>query len=327
METQNLEISRIPFSNMLKSEASELAKKTIGIVQNHNPELLLLENILGKLEDLMPDVEKMSYNYGIDPKRQKIETKKSLLMLTISGLKLEAKKLEKKGMDDDLILIKSFIDANLRSLYKTKNDKELTQKVNGFLHIIESDETLATAMETKSLMKPLDEIKLAFRDLKLTMAQRVSLLAERPKYNTPLIVSNIADALENLFKTIEVFQMSNPELDYTALIEELNQQARMYRRSINIRLANNKRRLEAKKEGETDIDADTDSDAPIEEDVPEPVNHRTYRSSGSSNTYFMTDSEEEENEDSAYEDEDVEEDFESSFEDTLDDEENTTAIE
>ncbi len=280
MKTQNLKISRIPFSNMLKSEVSELAKKTIGIVQNHDPELLLLENILDKLEDLMPDVEKMSFSYGIDPKRQKIQTKRSLLMLTISGLKLEAKKLEKLGIDDDLQLIMSFINGNLRSLYKTKNDKELSQRVNGFLHAVESDQPLAEAMEAKGLMKHLDDIKIIFREYKIVLAKRVSLLAERPKYDTQLVINNIAEALENLLKTIEVFQMSNPLLDYTELIDELNQQARMYRRSINLRLANNRRRLEAKKEGETDIEGDADGsdggDAPIEEDAPETTSHRVY---------------------------------------------------
>lgn len=261
-------IQRIPYGRMLKSEVSQLAKKTINIAQSHNPELLLLEPLVDELEALMPQINTMSFSYGIDPEIKKIKTLKSKLMLTISALKLEVKLHEKDGIDGELTLIRSFINGNLRNLHRAKNDKALGERINGFLHAIETDEALAEAVEAKSLMKNVDAIKLALREYRAALAHRVSLLAERPKYDTQLIVSKVVEVLDNLFKTVEVFQMHNTELDYTALIHELNQQAYMFRRSINIRLANNLRRLEAKKEGATDIDVEG-SDTPIEGEAPE----------------------------------------------------------
>ena len=278
MNTQRLEIQRIPYTQMLKSEVSQLAQKTIHIVQSHTPKELLIEPLLEKLEALMPDVETMSFNYGIDPERLKIKNLKSTLMLTISALKLEVRILEKLGIDDDLHLINSFIDGNLRGLSKVKNDKVLTERINGFLHALETEEALSEAIEEKALMAKVDAIKLALRAFKSALAKRVTLLAERPKYNTAHIVSNVVVALEDLFKTIDVFHMTNTELDYTALIEELNQQARMYRRSINIRLANNLRKAEAKKKGETDIEG-VEDETPTDEQTPETSNYSAYSSS------------------------------------------------
>lgn len=283
MNAQKLVVKRIPYGRLLKSEVSELAKKTIGIVENHNPETLLLEAMLNKLSALLPQIGIMSFSYGIDPKIQKVQIEKSKLMLNISKLKLEVRLLEKSGIDDELTLVKTFINGNLRNLHTSKNDKVLTQKVQGFIEALETEEKLVDAIESKGLIVLTDGIKLALREYQAVLAQRVTLLAERPKYNTPLIVSSVVEALENLLITIEAYHMNNTELDYTALIEELNQQAYMFRRSISIRLANNRRRAEAKKNGETDIDGDIDgdtnsdgSDIPIEDNAPETTSHRAF---------------------------------------------------
>ena len=310
MKTQNLEIARIPFSSILKAEAAQLAKKTIGIVQNHDPETLLLESILGQLTALGPQIDIMSINYGVDPAIEKIENLKSKLMLTISKLKIEVKLLAKDGTDDELKTISNLVDSNLRKLYEARNEKVLTEKVNGFLTALENDEKFAEAIENKNLMSFIDGIKLVLREYKIALANRVTSLAERPKYDTELIVANVAKALDNVLKTIEVFHMTKPELDYTALIEELNQLARMYRRSINIRLANNRRKLERKKaEEDVNSDGSNDSDAPIEEDAPITTSYRTYMM-------------EDEDDESVYADE-----YESSFEEDMDDEEDTITIE
>ena len=292
MNTQKMVIQRIPYGRMLKSEVAELGNKTVAIAQSHNAELLLIEPLVDELEALMPEINTMSFRYGVDPEILKVKTLKSKLMLTISSLKLEVKLLEKSGIDEDLHLINSFINGNLLNLHAAKNEKVLSQRINGFLHAIEAEEALAQAVEAKSLMKNVDSIKIAFRDYKIALAKRVRLLAVRPKFDTSLIVSKILEALENLYKTIDVFHMTNPDFDYTGLIDELNQQARMYSRSISIRLANNRRKLEAKKnEAETDAGSNG-SDGSIEEEAPQATSHRGSSSSGSSQTYFLASSEE-----------------------------------
>ena len=275
MKTQKLAIRRIPFARMLKSEVSELAKKTIAIAESHDPEVLLIEPLVNKLKALLPDIETMSFKYGIDPERQKIELAKSKLMLIISSLKLEVRMLEKSGTDDELELIGSFIDGNLRKLNAAQNHKVITQRVNGFLHAVESDEAFGAAIVGKDLMEKIDAISMALKRYQAALTKRVRLLAERPKFDTSLIIGQVREALEDLYKTIDVFHMTNAELDYTPLIEELNQLLYMYRKSINMRMAYNRRRAEAKKNGETDVDGDG-SDAPIEDDAPEATNYTAY---------------------------------------------------
>lgn len=281
MNTQKMVILRIPYGRMLKSEVAELGNKTVAIAKSHDSELLLIDPLVSELEALMPEIDSMSFKYGVDPEILKVKTLKSKLMLTISALKLDVKLLEKSGIDDELHLIGSFIDGNLLKLHGSKNDRVLTQRVNGFLHAVESDEALGAAIVGKDLMDNIDAISMALKGYQAALTKRVRLLSERPKVDTKLIIDKIINALENFYKTVEVFHMTNAELDYTALIEELNQLLYMYRKSINMRIAYNKRKAEAKKNAESDVDGDSSdgSDAPIEGDAPETTNYSAYRPS------------------------------------------------
>ena len=88
---------------------------------------------------------------------------------------------------------------------------------------------------------------------------RVNLLSKRSKEPTKKIMRGLHDTITNLFKAIEVSHLvgypltteeGNIVSDFTEMINELSQLSDMYNRSIAIRVANNKRKLDRKKESE-----------------------------------------------------------------------------
>ncbi|NLA63345.1 MAG: hypothetical protein GX857_09025 [Bacteroidales bacterium] len=247
----NLGINRVSYSRMLKAEVAEFANKTIGIAQKYQTEEFLIGPVLDQLLATKPEIEVLGVKYGIDPMRQEIDNLKSQMMLTVSTLKLKVKLMSKSKNDAELRLVSSFIDTYLRYFDKSKNDKDLNQKVAGFMNAIDTEERLAEALSKHSLIPEVNNIKLANVDLEMAWSRRVSLLANRPKVETRIVMNTVNTAVDNLFKAIEVGHLMNPEQDFTALADELNQLSIMFNRSISIRQANNQRKNSKDKDGDS----------------------------------------------------------------------------
>ena len=252
-----LEIKRLIYSRMLKTEVADYASNTINIVNKHEAETLLIEPVFNLLKSQKPKIDILRLRYGVDPLRLEIASLKSKLMLNISNLKLKVRIISKTSYDTDLHLVTSHIDSYLRYLTQSKNDKQMSQKVQGFLQEIETKAQLSGAFREHGLMDEIETIELAYADFVNKTSQRVSLLAERPNVETKATIDELTNALDNLFKAIEVAQLTNPEVDYEPVVDELNELYRTYNLSAKLRAAYNKRKADGEAipdEGEPDAD-------------------------------------------------------------------------
>ena len=237
-----LEIKRVPYSKLTKWEASQFSKKVIGIVEKHDPELMEIKQLHDNLVAQMPQIEVLDVRYGVDPVRLDLKSLKENLMLKSSAIKLQVRMLGKTNDKRDLHVIQSSLDSYLLYLSESKNDEEVEQKIKGFIQHVKTDEELKAAMIEYNLMPFVEELELALTDVTSLSVKRVSLLSQRPKASTHEVTSLIVDALDNLFKDIEVAPLRNPELDYAPLINELNVLCKQLRTKISIREANNRRK-------------------------------------------------------------------------------------
>ncbi len=263
-----LEIKRLTYSRMLKSEVAEYASNTISIVEKHEAETLLIEPVFNLLMAQRPRIDILRLRYGIDPLRLEVASLKSKLMLKISNLKLKVRLTSKTTYDAELHLVTSHLDSYLLNLNKSKNDKVISQKVQGFLQEVEVKAALSAAFRKHDLMDELETIELAYADMANKTSQRVSVLSERPNVTTKVAIDELTDALDDLFKAIEVAHLTNPEVDYEPVVDELNELYRTFNLSARLRAAYNKR----KANGETTPDVgelDTDGgDATAPETAP-----------------------------------------------------------
>ncbi|NLZ94653.1 MAG: hypothetical protein GX921_02360, partial [Bacteroidales bacterium] len=155
-------------------------------------------------------------------------------------------------------VIGSHIDTYLRHLNKSKNDKVLAQKIDGFAQAVQTDAALSEALVEHDLTSYVTTIKLALAEFRVAMSDRVMLLSERPKVDTRLVVAKVARAVNNLLNGIEASQLINPELDYEPLINELNELVSGFRLSVRLRIANNKRKAGEEEEEDQSDDPTTD---------------------------------------------------------------------
>lgn len=292
---EKLEINRVPFSRMIKAEVAEFAKRATNIAEKHHIEGSVINPVIEELSRTNPQIEMLSVKYGIDPFREVLDNYKSQLNLTISRLKNSVKILSKSKNDKHLRVVDGYINTYLLNLDKSKNDKEMLQRVAGFLKDTDAKQDLTEAIESHELGREINQIKMVMSDLNATWLKRVAMLAERPNVETKDLVKDISTAVENLFKAVEVASIMSPEEDHTALALELSQLSDMFIRSMNIRRANNKRRADKKKELEDGADTPIEEGNPTEEGAnPRPMATAMY--AGNDWTNDWDDDDEEDNE-------------------------------
>lgn len=190
-------------------------------------------------------------------------------MLIISSFKLNVKMLKVNNEALDLHIVENAISSYLCSFKKCRNDKEMNQKVAGFLDLMDSNNEFANAVNTFNLLADIKRIKKGHDMFNNASKQRVKLLAERPEISTKKITKELFDAIDNLFKGLEIAQVinnipdneANNSEDLNLLISELKQLSDMYYKSFSLRKANNKRKLEKKQQNDSQLKNNDINDA------------------------------------------------------------------
>ncbi len=254
-------IKRVPYSRMLKSEMADYAEKIISIVQGYSTKSTSIEKIFNILLAKENDIETLRLNYGVDTQRLKVDRLKSDMKLTISLFKLNVKMVANANHELDLHVVENAINKHLRYLDKCRNDTELNQKIAGFLDLQENNNDFVDTLNEFNLLDEMATIQLAYKRYIDAQKRRVELLSQRSKTSSKSIIKSLFTIIDSLFKVIEVEQLmsaiSNADLpedqkersiDFTPLIDNLNQLSKMYQRSIYVREANSKKKSADKQE-------------------------------------------------------------------------------
>ena len=282
---QTLGIKRVPFSRMLKSEVADYTEKTLSLVRGYDIESVLIDPVYDQLKAKEPEIRILRLSYGIDTERLRASRLKADLMLTISAFKLKVRMLSKSKLELDVHVLDNAINSHLRYLNEVKNDKELAQKVSGFLDQLTTNVEMMEAVSTFSLNDEVDAMSEAFSSLTLSWQKRVKMLSQRPNTPTRILVKSLSEAVDNLFKTIEVASLVSPlaiaeedPVDLAPMIEELSKLSEMYQRSIAVRNANNKRKADQGKPGEGE--GEGEGVEPAEEPAEKPEGESTTPTDG-----------------------------------------------
>ncbi|MDD4727318.1 MAG: hypothetical protein PHN55_01020, partial [Dysgonamonadaceae bacterium] len=228
------------------------------------------------------DIETLRLSYGVDTQRLKVDRLKSDMKLIISAFKLNVKMVANANRELDLHVIENAINKHLRYLDKCRNDKELNQKIAGFLDLQENNVDFANTLNEFNLLDEMATVKVAYKKYIDAQKRRVELLSQRSKTSSKSIIKSLFTIIDNLFKVIEVEQLmsaiSNADLaeneaasvaDFTPLINNLNQLSKMYQRSIYVREASSKKKSAVKQEETVSIEDENEVDNAAESIVNE----------------------------------------------------------
>lgn len=273
---ENLLIRRLPYTRMLKSEMANYAENIVSIVESHNADSAIINPLLGLLLAKKPEIEMLRLSYGVDVERLKIDKIKQQMMLIISMFKLKVRMLSNSNLELDVHVIQNAINNHFCYLNRCRNDKELNQKIAGFLDLMDANIELVAALDEFNLMGDINQIKIVHNLFNDATNKRVNLLSKRPHIPTKNIIKDLFNAIDTLFKGVEVAQVINSisvtGADFTPLISELSQLSDMYYKSFSIRKANNKRKFEKKQQNDSvvnEVPIQPEHDAAKEASTPE----------------------------------------------------------
>ena len=257
-------IRQIYYSRMLKLELPEFAEKVIKIVENHDPETLKINEMFNLLLAEQPQIDQLIVWYRAHPLSDKIKRLRDVRGLQIGKILIHLKVVQKEkgSQDSEVRLVEIEIGRYLMNWRECKNEEVLSQKLGQFFDTIDQSEELELAMSSLGFTAYLNELRNVISSIGELAFNREDSMSERPKVKTKDLEKSVIRALKNLFKEIDLAPLRNPELDYTGLINRLNELLDYYRNLINIRLGQSERKAEEKAKNEN---GELDNTTPVVE--------------------------------------------------------------
>ena len=243
-------IKNVPYSKLLKLELPELANYVIGIVEKHNPEELLIEEVYDLLVKEKPQILLLKVRAGVHPLTLKLKPARQELMLRVRAIKFQlsvASQMQTDTTREFVSTVQLAVNDHLMNLKGRKNEDVINQKIEQFLNLHNTSAELQTAVESLNFTSLIDDLQSAHTVVKELWGERLALTSLRSKESTKNISKLVTGALDDLYKELEVAQLKNPLLDYKPLFNELNDLLKHYRYRINLRAAYNLRMAEEKK--------------------------------------------------------------------------------
>ena len=263
-------ILKISFSQLLKLEFQYLASSVIEIVEKHDPEALKIKEIFDILVKQKPQIKLLKVRYGPHPITLKLSNLRFSRNAYAQGMIDQLKTLERvkeSGTEEALIVAKPIVIRYLQNLSKN-TEKTIRQTLIQFFDVVAEDGAFQMALETLGLLSYHDNLQSVNTAIDEQYILRRENVSARPKDKTPDIIAAIMSDTQDLFKQIEVAQIKHPEIDYTTLIDELNNEIAKAKAEVKARKSINKKKAEEKALNDNEIVIEGDSEEPLETSQP-----------------------------------------------------------
>ena len=263
-------ILKISFSQLLKLEFQYLASSVIEIVEKHDPEALKIKEIFDILVKQKPQIKLLKVRYGPHPITLKLSNLRFSRNAYAQGMIDQLKTLERvkeSGTEEALIVAKPIVIRYLQNLSKN-TEKTIRQTLIQFFDVVAEDGAFQMALETLGLLSYHDNLQSVNTAIDEQYILRRENVSARPKDKTPDIIAAIMSDTQDLFKQIEVAQIKHPEIDYTTLIDELNNEIAKAKAEVKARKSINKKKAEEKALNDNEVVIEGDSEEPLETSQP-----------------------------------------------------------
>lgn len=250
-----MEINTIPFSKLYKLELSNLGKNMIEIIERHDPETLLIEEVFDLLRAEKPNIDALKARYGPHPITAELKNVRKQMYMYAAAICYKMNFIVRDDSvekNEDVRIAKNAIDSYLPRLSSSKNQLLASEKIDKLNMEIEKNPTLELAFDRLGFTNQLDELMSKNSTFKELYKQRLKSISERPKVKTLVLKKSIINAMKDMLLQIKVAELKNTTLDYLPLINELNDLLQVYRNQINMRDGYNKRKAEEKNGESTD---------------------------------------------------------------------------
>lgn len=234
---------KIPFQRFHKSEYRNLVKELITVVTAYPSLLVFIKTWVDRLKATDQQMDNLDV-----PKRKHPDTaglvnarNKSMdLVRSILGQVKKMKQAQLEAQAADLSLVDAFVSHYLQPIVKTDWSNR-TFNLDKMFTALSSDANLQSAIANLNLNLFFDELSGLVNSQKTIREARSASLRQQTKVDTLAVRSTATVVIRELFASIELAQIEHAEVDFTEMVNGINQSLNYYvsqaktRRTLNDR--------------------------------------------------------------------------------------------
>lgn len=211
--------------NGRKIEFAHFYTRVIDIVESYQPEILKFSTAYNEAKVALLEAEGLKIQSRKAPQTKEQQALSLKLDMAINVLlrNTVVKIRQGKEVRPDVNSFHEMIETYLHG-YSSKNLYQKMGTVNKMLTVIKSDAELTAMAEAEELSLVIEKISDVYNELETMYKSRRKLISNKEKLKTEEIKRNLYFNLHKLFSSIEMAKLANPELNYDALTNELNQE-------------------------------------------------------------------------------------------------------
>lgn len=246
-----------------KIEFAHFYKRSVEIVESYKPASLMIAKIFDKAYESLALAQDMAISNRKYPLTAEQKEAMKRMDRSVSVLKrfvgIRLKQLEMEvdcGAGDDNTdteAFYSFIDSYLDG-YSTKNTYQKTSSLEKMLAVYEADAGMKLVVEKELIREFMAKVSADFEALNAVYKSRRKSIANFEKLRTAEVKRTLYFRLRELFAFIEMAELVHTELDYSGMIDELNEEIKTFNRATKpLKMPTNllKGELEQELEAET----------------------------------------------------------------------------
>ena len=254
-----IEIKTIPLSKLLILEMNPLMGNVIRILKSHNPELLRLTDTLKVLEDEELQTKKLDVPYrghALTETHQKLHEKRLSFAAYISQKLRSIYTGDYNNTREYSEIAYPFMKIHLEYLREETRWGAET-KIEVFLTGLKLNPEMMEVFVKLGFKKDLEELERMNDECNAIYYLMQKQKSERPKIDKKAILKDAQSTLRYAFHQINRYQRTFKHLDYSPLINELNEQLTVFSKNISLRTTLNKKRANEKKKSDKEDNTTT----------------------------------------------------------------------
>lgn len=236
---------KIPYSRFRKQELPEFIVRVIDAGEKHNPASLHLEAALEKVKDtqtLIDELQVLELGHPLTPELQAAYKNRNNYIGAISGQVKSARKANLPDKQEAVLLAEGCVKKYFSTIH-SKGLDEKSRFVKLFIAEVKGAESLTNAFEVLGLNAVILSLETVQGEISGKSLIRRDENGVKPKSRTREIFKELALALNGYFGAIEAASFMYPNLDYSKLIDTINEDIRRFKVLFSLRSSANKQKI------------------------------------------------------------------------------------
>ena len=231
MNTIKNDIVRIPVSFIRNEEYPEFAHDIQKIIEKYVVEDLKIEGVVNLFKTSMLDIDKRGLTQRAHPSSAEIvqlRAERDRFGSAIVSLMMGYKKVSTASIKNDVELTIPVLEKYFNGLYKVNNVVK-SYRLSLFFKDLEDNSAMKNSLQTLGFMAMLDQLETINSSYIDKMRERRTLKSEDEKIDMRNAINYSAKMMRKVFSTIETNRLVERTVDYSPIINEINETVEEYK--------------------------------------------------------------------------------------------------